>query len=125
MSDSPQSFAHVLAEADGGMLNKQLSEEWQQLQDALDNDSMVHERIAKGAIVIKLVVSNDRGKVLILPEIKLTLPKKERTGARFFRTEDGELTTQDPRVVGDLFTQARINRTARGAPPPKAKGEGG
>ncbi len=102
----PQSFAHVLAEADAGLLNRQLSEIWQGLSDALDQDSMTHDKISAGAITITLKVTNDRGKVLIVPtEPKVKYPPRLLTGARFYRDEEGNLSAQDPRVAHDLFAE--------------------
>lgn len=117
----PQSFALVLAEADGGLLNKQLSAAWQDLSDDLDERSMLHDAEFKGEITIKLKVSNDHGKVAIVPAVVVKKPPIKYTGARFFRTEAGDLTVQDPRVATDLF-EARAKKTAAGPAAPKMAG---
>lgn len=124
----PQSFALVLAEADGGLLNQQLSAAWQELHDDLDERSMLHDSVFKGEITIKLKVSNDHGKVEIVPAVVLKKPPTKYTGARFFRTEDGDLTTQDPRVAHDLFAekarQAKAEKQqAKSAAAPTAAGK--
>lgn len=121
---APQSFALVLAEADGGLLNRQLSEAWQDLSDDLDERSMLHDAEFKGEITIKLKVSNDHGKVAIVPSVTLKKPPVKYTGARFFRTEEGDLTTQDPRAAGSLFAEKRAEKMARGAAAPKMAGAG-
>lgn len=126
----PQSLAHVLAEADAGGLNKALSADWQRLMDALDDDSMLHDKVSKGAITITFKVSNDHGKVFIEPaEPKVKLPPRAMTGARMFRDDAGLLTTQDPRVAHDLFREralaakAEKKEQAKSAAAPKAAGK--
>ncbi len=125
----PQSFSLVLAEADGGLLNQQLSAAWQDLSDDLDARSMLNDTETKGSITITLKVTNDHGKVAIAPAVKVVKPPTKYTGARFFRTEDGDLTTQDPRVAHDLFAakaaeRKRDKEAARSAPAPSAAGGG-
>ncbi len=118
----PQSFALVLAEADGGLLNTQLSAAWQDLSDDLDERSMLHDSEFKGEITIKLKVSNDHGKVAIVPAVTVKKPAVKYTGARFYRTEAGDLSTQDPRVVGDMFAEKRAKKMADGPAAPKMAG---
>ena len=120
-----QSFAHILAEADGGLLNKQISAAFRDLNDDLDERSMLHDATFKGEFTIKLKITNDHGKIEMRADCVVKKPPTKYTGARFYRTEEGELTTQDPRVVGDLFKEARDKRkTAAGPAAPKAAKEG-
>ena len=121
-----QSFAHVLASADGGLLDRQLSEAFADLNDELDDRSMTMDgETVKGEITIKLKVANTAGKVDIKADCIVKKPPTKYTGARFWRDEDGNLSTQDPRVVGDLFSQKRAEKATQGrsAAAPKTAGE--
>lgn len=121
----PQSFALVLADADGGLLNRQISEAWQDLSDDLDSRSFLHDQEMKGEITIKLKVSNDHGKVLLTPvTISTKKPATQYTKARFYRLEDGSLSTQDPRVRMDLFAAKRAadGQQGKSAAAPKVAG---
>lgn len=75
---------------------------------------MLHDTTAKGEITIKLKVENDHGKIAIMPAVTVKTPPAKFTGARFYRTEEGDLTTQDPRVAHDLFAErARAAKIAK------------
>lgn len=120
----PQSFALILAEADGGLLNRQISAAFMDLNDDLDERSMLHDATFKGEFTIKLKIINDHGKIEMKADCIVKKPPTKYTGARFYRTEEGEITTQDPRVIGDLFRERR-EAAAKGksAAAPKAAGK--
>ena len=119
---SPQSFALVLGEADGGTVNRELSEVFQRLSDELDAHSFLHDAEAKGSMTIKLVIVNDHGKVAMKFDATAKSPPKKFSGARFFRTEDGDLTRQDPRVASDLCAERREEKRAKSAAVPVTAG---
>ncbi len=108
----PQSFAHVLAEAAVGLLAAQISRAWQELNDTLDADSMLHDTVVKGEFTIKLKISNDHGKIAIAPTVTAKAPPKQYTNARFYRSEEGDLTTKDPRTARDMFSERRAEKKA-------------
>jgi hypothetical protein len=116
----PQSFALLLAEADGGLLNRQISAAFADLNDDLDARSFLHDAAFKGEMTIKLKLTNDHGKIDVKADCIVKKPPTKYTGARFFRTQEGELTTQDPRAVRDMFADRRADVKAKGAAPPKA-----
>lgn len=117
----PQSFAHLLAEADSGLINRRLSEEFGGLMQYLQDRASLHEDTFKGTLTIKIDVKVDeRGKVecAFTPTIKK--PTQKMPVARFYVNEDQKLQVNDPKQPGLFEAVDGGERRIRDAGAPRA-----
>ena len=112
----PQSFALLLAEADGGTINDEISRRYAELDDKLTDRAYLHDDNFTGELTIKLklTVEGKSGKKVWKVDAPIKLPAMKMPVARFFTDDQGKTTRKDPRTAGELF-EARQRREERGA----------
>jgi hypothetical protein len=94
----PRSFGVLLSELDGGQYQHDLSEDLQRLMRAIGalNDEG-HDKV-KGKLTLTLSFTGRRdGKMEILPDVKVSAPKRERVQTIRWLTKHGHLEKNDPR----------------------------
>lgn len=123
----PQSFALLLADADGGTINEEISRRYEELDGKLTDRAYLHDDTFTGemTIKVKLAVEGKSGKKVWKVDCSTKLPADKMPVARFFTDEEGRTTRKDPRTAGDLFEAARQRRdgVAKSAAAPRKAAE--
>ena len=90
-----KAFSLFLVDFRGGRSHAELTDKFQQLLDAVRSECKAGELTLK--IKVKPGGRADIDKIFVTDEIKLTLPKSERSQDMFWLTEDGEVSRNHPR----------------------------
>ncbi len=120
----PQSFALILADADAGTVNDELSRRYEAMREKLTDLAYFHEDTFTGefTLKVKLSVEGKKGNLTWKVDATTKLPPQKMPGARFFTDAGGRQTSKDPRTAGPLIPgldEAREKKNAAGPRTPK------
>ena len=90
-----KAFSVFLNDFRDGKTHAEMSAAFQQLLSEVRNTGKAGE--LKLTIKVKLASRADTDKVIVTDDVKLTLPKTERSQDFFWLTEDGEVSRNHPR----------------------------
>lgn len=94
--ESTRPFSTWLFEQRRGALDAELSQELRELVNAV----ATHQKGGTLTLTVKVApASGDRDAFVVLDDVKVTLPKGERSPAIWFADENGDLRRYDPRQL--------------------------
>lgn len=95
--EGPRAFAVFLQEISEGDFHSELSAELQDTMKQLDTLAQAYGK-AKGVLTLKFTLSvNNKGVVIVAPEVAVKLPKRMPEASPFYLTQGGNLSKKSQR----------------------------